>query len=72
MGDGSHVHDFSGMGRVHEELFDDGAFACVINDVEIGRVAGMGRPDLNTERMEIVVWWVVLHCNSMSFVSLQI
>jgi len=70
MGDSSHMHDFSWIGRIYEELFDNGAFASVVNDVDIGGVASMGRPDFNTEGMEIVVLWVVLHCNSMRLVGL--
>lgn len=70
MGDGSYMHDFSWIGRIYDKLFDNGAFACVVDDIDVGGVAGMRRPDFNTERMEIVAWWVVFHCNSMWFVSL--
>ena len=70
MGDSSHMQDFSRIGGIYNELFDNGAFACVVNDVDIGGVASMGRPDFNTERMEIVVLWVVLQCDSMWLVGL--
>ena len=33
MRDGSYMHDLSRMGRIHEELFDNGAFTCVVDDV---------------------------------------
>lgn len=70
MGDSSDMLNLSWIGRIHDKLFDNRALACVVDDVETGSVASMRRPDLNTERMEIMIWWVVLHCNSVGFVSL--
>ena len=70
MGDRSDMHDFSWIRRIYEELFDNGAFACVIDDVDIGGITSMRRPKFNAERMEIVVGWVILHCDPMCFVGL--